>query len=121
MTDGPQSSGPREAAGPAAARSPAPLVDSTKNTRRCPGSAADMTRIVPQTNHGLGQVVLVSERAQACRAQEKETSGSRLEAEPAGGEHPEKMSARKQQHVARSPAHPAHHLVGPRAHLRRRL
>src|SRR6266576_4985976 len=86
------------------------------------GLLADMAILIPQSDYRLGQVMLITERTQAGRAQKKMSSGSpRFESEPAGGEHSNKMPAGKNQRVSPDLAHPAHHAIRPRADLSRRL
>src|SRR5271163_854890 len=80
-----------------------------------------MTAIVPKADCGLGQFVLIAQRAKARSAQQEVPATRRVETEPAGGEHPQEMPARKNQHVASDRAHPAHDTVGPRPDLARRL
>jgi hypothetical protein len=80
-----------------------------------------MARFVPQLDCRRGQVVFIAQRAQARGAQQEVPAARRVETEPAGGEHPQEMPARKNQHVAFDRAHPAHDAVGPRAYLARRL
>src|SRR5271166_3636794 len=80
-----------------------------------------MTAIVPKLDCGLGQFMLIAQRAEARSAQQEVPATSRVEAEPAGREHPQEMPARKNQHVAFDRAHPAHDAIGPRAYLARRL
>src|SRR5208282_869265 len=80
-----------------------------------------MTAIVPKLDCGLGQFMLIAQRAEARSAQQEVPATSRVEAEPAGREHPQEMPARKNQHVAFDRAHSAHDAVGPRADLARRL
>src|SRR5262249_56822450 len=62
-------------------------------------------------NHRLGTLVLISERTQARRAQQEESGGSRLETEPAGGEHAQEVAARKEHHVTLDGADTAHHAI----------
>src|SRR5271156_6815022 len=80
-----------------------------------------MTAIVPKLDCGLGQFMLIAQRAEARRAQQEVPATSRVEAEPAGREHPQEMPARKNQHVAFDRAHSAHDAVGPRSDPGRRL
>src|SRR5271169_1393213 len=80
-----------------------------------------MTAIVPKVDCGLGQFVLVAQCAQARSAQQEVPATRRVETEPADGEHPQEMPARKNQHVTFDRTHPAHDAVGPRANLARRL
>ena len=65
----------------------------------------------------LGLVVLIAQRAQARSAQQQVSAARRVEAEPAGGEHPQEMPARKNQHVAFNGSDSAHYAVGARADL----
>src|SRR5262245_32766447 len=65
--------------------------------------------LVPEANHRLRQVMLVPHRAEAGRAQQEIPACSRREPEPAGGEHPEKVSARKEQRVPFEGSHAPHH------------
>ena len=44
-------------------------------------------RIIPQADRRLRHVVLVTERAQACSAQQQVFAGRGVESEPAGAEH----------------------------------
>ena len=60
---------------------------------------AHVTSIVPQPNHRFGAVMFIAQGTQARRAQQEILAGPRFEPEPAGGEHPQEMPARKQQHV----------------------
>src|ERR1700730_13757279 len=78
-------------------------------------------RIVPQSDDRLGEVVLVAKHAEGCGAEHEITPARRFEAEPARGEHPQNMGARKHQDVALNGAYTMDYTVGPRAHLVRRL
>src|SRR6516164_1398629 len=80
-----------------------------------------MTVIVPKSDRRLGQFVLVPQSAEARSAQQEVPATRRVETEPASGEYPQEMPARKNQHVAFDCAHSAHNAVGPRANLARRL
>ena len=80
-----------------------------------PASHVDMTSVVPQANHRLGKVVLETERTQARGAQQEESAGPRCKTEPARGKHPQKMPARKKQHVSVDGTDTAHDAVGPGA------
>ena len=81
-----------------------------------------MARFVPQLDYRFGQVVVfIGQRTEACGAQQEVPATSRVQTEPAGGEHPKEMPARKNQHVTFDRPHPAHDAVGPRADLTRRL
>ena len=77
--------------------------------------------VIPHPDCWLGLVVFIAERAEARSAQQETPATRRVEAEPASGEHPQEMSARKKQHVAFDRTHPAHDAVGSRADLARRL
>ena len=65
--------------------------------------------------------MFIAQRTHARCAQQEKPAGRRFEAEPAGGEHPKKMAARKKQHVALDRVHPAHDTISTRAHLTRRF
>src|SRR5271169_1935890 len=80
-----------------------------------------MTVIVPQPDCGLGQFMLIAQRAEARSAQQEVPATRRVETEPAGREYPQEMPARKNQYVAFDRAHPAHDAIGPRADLAWRL
>src|SRR5262245_10484281 len=84
-------------------------------------SRLHVTSVVPQSNHRLGTVVLIAEGTQARRAQQEESARSRLETEPAGGEHAQEVAARKEQHVSLDGADTAHHALRPDADLVRRF
>ncbi len=47
---------------------------------------AQVTRIVPESNHALRAIVLLPQNTQASRAQQKELPGLRFETEPAGSQ-----------------------------------
>src|ERR1700730_9199187 len=83
--------------------------------------SVQMMRIVPQSDDRFGEVVLVAENAEGCGAEHEITPARRFEAEPARGEHPQNMGARKHQDVALNGAYTIDNTVGPRAHLVRRL
>src|SRR6266508_6815128 len=85
------------------------------------GSQTHVTGIVPQLNHRLRPSVLVAERAQALRPEIEIAAGSGLEAKPARAHHAQNVSAREDQHIALDGPRRAHHPVGPRPHLLRRL
>src|SRR4029453_17883985 len=53
-------------------------------------------RLVPQSDHRLGGIVLVADDAEARRAEGEVTARPRLEAEPARGEHAEEVPAREE-------------------------
>src|SRR5262249_37519295 len=84
-----------------------------------PSLVANMTCIVPQADHRLGQVMFITHGTHARRAKEEVPAGSRFEAEPSSGEHAQEMPAGKEQHVPRDGPHSAHHVVGPDTNLLR--
>src|SRR6266567_2460281 len=62
--------------------------------------------------------VLITERAQACRAEQKISApSSRTKCQPSGGQDPNKVSAGKQQYVSSDTADTLDHAVRPRADL----
>src|SRR5882724_5835413 len=77
--------------------------------------SVQVMRIVPQSDDRLGKVVLVAEDAEGCGAEHKITPARRFEAEPACGEHPQNMGARKHQDVALDGAYTIDNTVGSRA------
>src|SRR5437899_1501890 len=77
--------------------------------------------LVPEADHRLGSTMLVPHRTETGRAEQEVPARPRVEPEPARGEHSEKVSARKEQHVPSDCPHPAYHPVGPRSDLVRRL
>src|SRR5438067_341282 len=66
-------------------------------------------------------IVLVSERAEARRAEEEVPACAGLEPEPPARKHAQKVSTREQQRVAVDGAHAADHAVGPGSDLIGRL
>ena len=84
-------------------------------------SRLDMARFVPLPDCRLDQIVFIAQRAEARGAQQEVSARRRVETEPAGGEHPQEMAARKKQHVAVDGAHPAQDAIGAGADLVRRL
>src|SRR5262249_5443767 len=48
---------------------------------------ANMTSIIPQANHRLGQVVFVTQGTHARRAQEEVATGARFESQPSSCKH----------------------------------
>src|SRR4029453_9782397 len=63
-------------------------------------SRLNMTRVVPQPDHRLGQVIMfIGQRTQARRAQQEVSTARRLDPEPASTERAQKMAAGKKQHV----------------------
>jgi hypothetical protein len=65
--------------------------------------------------------MLIAERAKACYVQHEKLPSEWFEPEPAGGEHSQEMSARKNQHVAFHRAHAADDAVGSGCNLCRRF
>src|SRR5580704_10680870 len=59
------------------------------------GLRLDMARFVPQPDCRLDSIVFITQRAEAGGPKEKVAARCRIETEPASGEHPEEMSARK--------------------------
>ncbi len=56
--------------------------------------------VIPKTNHRLGKAVFITERTQACRAQQKIlASGSGTKPEPTGGKNANEVPTRKQQYI----------------------
>src|SRR5215472_11463447 len=81
-------------------------------------ASLNLVDFVPQADRRFGAViVLVVEDAEARGSKQEVPSSCRLEAEPARGEHPQDMAARKQQHIAMGGMHALDHTVGPGAHL----
>src|SRR5262249_34413053 len=81
-----------------------------------------MPSFVPQANHRLGQATMfIGQYPQARRAQQQISAARRFEPEPASAQHAQKMAAGKNQNVPVDGAQAAHHPVGPRAYLIRRL
>lgn len=76
-----------------------------------------MTSVVPQSDDRLGPVMFIAQRTQARRAQQEEPAGRRFEPEPAGGEHSQEMTARKEQRVPFYGTHPPDNAIGSRPHL----
>jgi hypothetical protein len=84
-------------------------------------SIARVPSIIPKPDRRIGDVMFVAERTKACCVQHQKLSGSRLESEPASGEHSQEMSARKNQDIAFDRAHTTDNTVGPGANLFRRF
>ena len=78
--------------------------------------------VIPKPDHGPGQIVFITERAQARRTQQKiPASDTRSQPQPAGGQHANKVSAGKEQYIARDPPDTLNDAVGPLADLFRRF
>ena len=73
------------------------------------------------TGSPVGPVVFVTQCAETRRAENKVAPRRHVEAEPPRSENPQKMPARKQQHIAPDGAQPCDDAIGPRAHLVRRF
>src|SRR5208282_1594155 len=59
-----------------------------------------MVIVIPEPDHWPGQIVLITERAEARRTQQKIFApSSRAQSQPAGGQHANEVSARKQQYI----------------------
>jgi hypothetical protein len=56
----------------------------------------DVPRVIPQPDNWFRLIVFVPKCAQACSIEGEESSGRRIEAQPACRQNPEKMPARKQ-------------------------
>src|SRR5437867_10074089 len=56
--------------------------------------------------------MFVAESAKACYVQHKKFSSEWFETEPAGGEHAQEMSTRKNQHIAFDRAYPTDNTIG---------
>src|SRR5262249_53926386 len=65
--------------------------------------------------------MLIAQRAEARGAEQQVSCCPRCEPEPAGGEHPQEMAARKHQHIRGRRSYAAQHAVGPRTDLLRRF
>src|SRR6516165_8270669 len=98
-----------------------PIARDSYCRRRCEELPAHMPCIIPQTDHRLGEVMFVTECAQAGGAQDQKSAGSRFEPEPAGSQDAQEMGTGKKQHVALDRANPANHAVGAAADLGRRF
>src|SRR5262245_54179411 len=80
-----------------------------------------MRVLVPQSDRGPRQIVLVADSASAGRAEQAITSRGGLEPQPARREHAQEVSAREEQHVLPHTTHPADGAVGARGDLVGRL
>jgi hypothetical protein len=77
----------------------------------------DAPGVVPKPDRWFRLIVFVPKYAQACGIKHEQSSGARIEPYPACRQNSEKMSARKQQNVARNVANPLHDPIGPNADL----
>jgi hypothetical protein len=74
--------------------------------------------VIPKTNHRLGKAVLITERTQACRAQQKILArGSGIKSQPPGGKNANEVSAGKEQYISRNRADTLNNTVCPLADL----
>jgi hypothetical protein len=79
---------------------------------------ADVMSVVPQPDHRSAKILFISDRTQACRAQEKgHAIHRRFESDPACGQHPNEVSAREKQHVSFNGSHAPQHVLSPRDYL----
>ena len=58
-------------------------------------STIHVTGIIPQSDHRVGKIMFVAQYTQARRAQEKISTGRRLETKPARGQHAQEMRTRE--------------------------
>ena len=78
--------------------------------------------VVPQSDHGLGQIAFITQCAETRRAEQKIPSlRSGSEGEPAGGQDTNEVSAGEQQYVSRDAADTLDHAVRALADLHRRF
>src|SRR5882724_9396897 len=74
--------------------------------------------VIPKSDHRLGKIVFVTERAQTRRAQQKIlTNGYWIERQPSGGKNPNEMSAGKEQYVSRDRTDTLDYTVRPLGYL----
>src|SRR5262245_49273898 len=83
----------------------------------CGSLVANMTCVIPQPNHRLGQGVFVTQGTHARRAQEEVATGSGFESQPSSCKHAQEMTAGKEQRVPLDGPHSAYHAVGPNTDL----
>jgi hypothetical protein len=74
-------------------------------------------RVVPKTDGRFRSIVLVGQCAQACGAEQKIPCALRSQAEPTRGEHPQKVTAREQQHCPLNRPDALHYAIRSRADL----
>src|SRR5229473_125231 len=77
----------------------------------------EMMRVIPKLDDRLRQIVLVAKRAQARSAQQEISTSRRFQPQPACGQYPKKVPARKNQNVAFDRAHTINHAISPRSNL----
>ena len=65
--------------------------------------------------------MFIAERAKTCCVQHEKLPGEWFQTEPAGGEHSQEMSARKNQYVAFDRAYPADNAIGTGCNFCRRF
>src|SRR5215510_5220575 len=81
-------------------------------------SCGHVVIVIPEADHGPGQIMFVAERAQARRVEQKiSTPASRSKRQPASGQNANKVSAGKEQDVSRNAAKTLDHAVRPRTNL----
>src|SRR5262245_38447577 len=81
-----------------------------------------MTSLVPQSYHRAGQSMFIAQCTQARSAQHEEfTVDCWLKAEPTRRQHPQKVSACKNQDIPSHSTHPAYNPVSTHADLLRRF
>src|SRR6185369_16025832 len=81
-----------------------------------------MMSVIPQADHGPGEVVFISQCAQTGGAQhERPRVCRRFDTNPAGGQYPNEVSAGEKQHVTLHRAHAAYYAVRPSCRLLWRL
>jgi hypothetical protein len=86
-----------------------------------PPSVACVPGIVPKSDCRIGKIMFVAESAKACYVQHKKFPDEWFETEPAGGEHAQEMSTRKNQHIAFDHAYAIDNTIGSRTNLLRRF
>src|SRR6267378_122676 len=78
--------------------------------------------VVPQPDFRPGKVVFIADRAHARCAQKKGHTIHRwFESDPAGGQHPNKVSTREEQHISSSHFDAIQHIFGSCSYLGRRF
>ena len=80
-----------------------------------------MVRVVPKSNHGLREIVIVSQLTDAGGAQYKEFSLRSRQIEPRGGNHSKEMAAGENEDVSLGGAGPLDDSIGAGSNLGRRL
>src|SRR5947199_5426686 len=81
-----------------------------------------MMSVVPQPDYRPRNVVFISDRAQARRAQkEGHTMHRWFESDPAGGQHPNEVPTREEQYIPSNHSDAAQHIFGSCSYLGRRF